>query len=148
MEARNVSIYFIPDNINKIDGRFYNIYLNKQEKLDLISFLNSDDLESMVTEKSFGSASNDKIKGISKDEKIKEYDVILTFNNVRNNKDYVVYTDNLYDKDGKIKIFSALYDIDSPDPFIGYPASNEEWKDIYELLDGVILNRIDNELNC
>lgn len=81
----------------------------------------------------------DKIKGISKDGIIKEYDVILTFNNPKNNKDYVVYTDNLYDKNNKLKVFAAIYDVDAPEPFIGYPASNEEWKDICELLDSVIL---------
>lgn len=80
-----------------------------------------------------------KIKGISPYGDEKEYDVILTFNNKKNNKDYVVYTDNSYDSFGKLKIFAAIYDADAAIPFIGYPASKEEWEDICELLDKVII---------
>lgn len=41
MEAKNVNIYFVPNNKNKIGGRFYNVYLNREEKLDLAPFLDS-----------------------------------------------------------------------------------------------------------
>lgn len=41
MEARNVNIYFVPNNKNKVGGKFYNVYLNREEQLDLTSFLNS-----------------------------------------------------------------------------------------------------------
>lgn len=142
MEARDVTIYFVPNNKNKIGGRFYNIYLNKEEKLDLALFLNNvadlDEFDKNVKEK------YDRFKiiggiNLKKDGNVKEYDVILTFNNPKNNKDYVIYTDNLYDKDNKLKVFAAIYDVDFPEPFIGYPTSNQEWKDICELLDSVIL---------
>ena len=81
-----------------------------------------------------------KIKGTTPDGKETEYDAILTFNNRRNDKDYIVYTDNTYDQDGKLKVFAALYDEDAKEPFLGYPLTQEEWQDIYELLDSVILN--------
>jgi len=41
MEAKNVNIYFVPNNKNKIGGRFYNVYLNREERLDLAPFLDS-----------------------------------------------------------------------------------------------------------
>ncbi len=82
-----------------------------------------------------------KIKGINQAGEVKEYDVILTFNNPKNEKDYVVYTDNSYDKNGKLRVFAALYDADSPEPFIGYPTTNEEWKDICSLLDSVLMDK-------
>ena len=79
------------------------------------------------------------IKGISSDGSVKIYDVILTFNNEKNNKDYVVYTDNTYDSDNKLKVYAAIYDKHLEDPFIGYPANYEEWQDICELLDTVMI---------
>lgn len=54
MEARDVNIYFVPNDKNKIGGRFYNVYLNREERLDLAPFLNSvvdlDELETKVKE--------------------------------------------------------------------------------------------------
>lgn len=65
-----------------------------------------------------------------------EYDVILTFTNDHNNKDYVVYTDNTYDENNKLKIYAAIYNpLDFE--FIGVPKSQDEWNKIYELLDKV-----------
>ncbi len=80
------------------------------------------------------------IKAINKNGEEKEYDVILTFNNPKNNKDYIVYTDNSYDEEGKLKVFAALYDENSDEPFIGYPTTNEEWQDIYKILDDILIN--------
>lgn len=80
-----------------------------------------------------------RIKGISPDGKTREYDVILTFNNPKNEKDYVVYTDGTYDAEEKLRVFAAIYDPDASEPFAGYPATKEEWADICELLDKVIL---------
>lgn len=68
-----------------------------------------------------------------------EYDVILTFKNNKNNKDYVVYTDNGIDKENKLKIYAAIYNPSTLE-FIGVPDSKEEWYDIYKLLDKVMLN--------
>lgn len=41
MEAKKVNIYFVPNDKNKKGGRFYNVYVNRNERLDLSSFLNS-----------------------------------------------------------------------------------------------------------
>ena len=75
-----------------------------------------------------------------KDGKKLEFDVILTFKNEDNNKDYVVYTDNSYDKNGKLKIYAAVYNPDTLE-FIEVPQAKDEWDQIYKLLDKVILDK-------
>ena len=67
----------------------------------------------------------------------KEYDVILTFKNDKNNKYYVVYTDNEIDSENKLRIYASIYN-PLTNEFIGVPESQEEWYDIYKLLDEVI----------
>ena len=67
----------------------------------------------------------------------KEYDVILTFKNDKNNKYYVVYTDNEIDSENKLRIYASIYN-PLTNEFIGVPESKEEWYDIYKLLDEVI----------
>lgn len=68
----------------------------------------------------------------------KSYDVILTFKNERNGKDYIVYTDNIYDEDNKLRIYAALYN-PLTNEFLGYVENKEEWRDIIKLLDNVLL---------
>lgn len=70
----------------------------------------------------------------------KEYDVILTFKNDTNQKDYIVYTDNSLDENNKLRIYAAIY---NPDTFetLGEPSTPEEWNEIYRLLDKVLLDK-------
>lgn len=68
----------------------------------------------------------------------KSYNVILTFKNERNGKDYIVYTDNTYDEDNKLRIYAALYN-PLTNEFLGYVENKEEWRDIIKLLDNVLL---------
>ena len=60
-----------------------------------------------------------KISTILENGEKKEYDVILTFKNERTEKDYVVYTDNTYDDDNKLKVFAARYNPLTAE-FLGY----------------------------
>lgn len=69
-----------------------------------------------------------------------EYDVILTFKNNKNDKDYVVYTDNELDNQNKLKIYAATYN-PLTNEFIDVPESKEEWNEIYKLLDKVLLEK-------
>jgi len=76
-----------------------------------------------------------KIKGKLDDGTIKEYDVVLTCQNPNNNKNYVIYTDNTLDDEGKIKMYSAIY---NENGFIGEPTTNEEYEELYKVLDSVL----------
>lgn len=86
-----------------------------------------------------GNNMKQKISTILKNGDKKEYDVILTFKNEKNNKDYVVYTDNSIDNENKLKIYAAIYN-PLTNEFVGVPESKDEWYDIYRLLDNVMLN--------
>ena len=81
-----------------------------------------------------------KIYTTTKEGKKIEYDVILTFKNEKNKKDYVVYTDNELDNQQKLKIYAAIYN-PLTNEFIGVPESKEEWNEIYKVLDKVLLEK-------
>ena len=82
---------------------------------------------------------NKKISAILKNGEKKEYGVILTFKNDKNNKNYIVYTDNKIDNENKLKIYASIYN-PLTNEFVGIVESKEEWYDIYRLLDKVMLN--------
>ena len=59
MDSQKVNIYFVPNDKNKTGGRFYNVYLNRKEKLDLKPFLdntNIDELEEKIGDATFKKA--------------------------------------------------------------------------------------------
>ena len=68
-----------------------------------------------------------------------DYNVILTFKSIISGKNYIVYTDNTYDPNKKIRFYAAVYNPDLPIPFIGEPASKEEWSEITNAIDNVII---------
>ena len=67
----------------------------------------------------------------------KSYDVILTFHNDNNDKDYIVYTDNVYDEYNKLKIYASIYN-SYDNSFLGHPSTVEEWDVINNLLKEVL----------
>ncbi len=80
-----------------------------------------------------------KIYTTTKNGEKKAFDVILTFKNENNQKDYVVYTDNSYDEENKLRIFAAIYN-PLTNEFIEEVKEQEEWNEIYKLLDNVFEN--------
>lgn len=67
-----------------------------------------------------------------------EYNVILTFKNNQTNKNYVIYTDNTYDQNRKLRFYAAVYDPALPTPFLGEPTTKEEWNQITSIINSVI----------
>ena len=67
-----------------------------------------------------------------------EYNVILTFKSNTNNKNYVIYTDDTYDQNKKIKFYAAIYNPTLTNPYIGEPTTKEEWTEINLILNQVI----------
>ena len=136
MEAKDVRLYYkLTNNQEQINKRFYNFYNDRCEKLEMSKFLNS----IIESEEKNNDEINNIIYGIINQEIVKEYHVILTFKNVSNNKNYVVYTDNQNDQNLNKVIYSAIYDMDAPDPFLGFLTTNEEWIDICALMDALFL---------
>lgn len=70
-----------------------------------------------------------------------DYNVILTFKSVLSGKNYVVYTDNTYDPNKKLRFYAATYNPDLPTPFIGEPTTKEEWQEITNAIDSVIISK-------
>ena len=68
-----------------------------------------------------------------------DYNVILTFKSVITGKSYIIYTDNTYDPNKKIRFYAAVYNPELPNPFIGEPATKEEWTEITKVIDNVII---------
>ena len=81
-----------------------------------------------------------KIYTTTKDGKKIEYDVILTFKNEKNKKDYIVYTDNQIDNQNKLRIYAAVYN-PLTNEFLEVPESKEEWHEIYKVVDKVLLGK-------
>lgn len=50
----------------------------------------------------------------------------------------MVYTDNTYDDSNKLKIYAAIYNPLTAE-FLGYVEDKEEWKDIINILDNVLI---------
>lgn len=69
-----------------------------------------------------------------------EFDVIFTFKNEQNQKNYIVYTDNSIDEYNKLRIYASIYDPITLN-FLGNPETKEEWNEIYRLLDKILLEK-------
>lgn len=67
-----------------------------------------------------------------------EFDVIFTFKNENTGKDYIVYTDNSIDEYNKLRIYASIYNPLTL-KFLGNPETQEEWDEIYRLLDKILL---------
>lgn len=67
-----------------------------------------------------------------------EYNVILTFKSNITNKNYVVYTDNTFDQNKKLRFYAASYAPKEPTPYLGEPTTKEEWSEITSIIDKVI----------
>lgn len=67
-----------------------------------------------------------------------EYNVILTFKNNQNNKNYCIYTDNTIDQNKKLRLYAAIYDPNQSTPYLGEPTTKEEWTEITNIIDKVI----------
>ena len=68
-----------------------------------------------------------------------DYNVILTFKSIISGKNYVVYTDNTYDPNKKIRFYAAIYNPNLASPFVGEPTTKEEWLEITRAIDNVIV---------
>ena len=69
------------------------------------------------------------------------YNVILTFKSIISGKDYVVYTDNTFDNQNKIRFYAAIYNPTLLNPFVSEPVTKEEWEEITRVIDNVILEK-------
>ena len=80
-----------------------------------------------------------KIYGIDKSGNQKEYDVILTYHSDEYNKDYIVYTNNIYNQNNELEIFINEYDKYNSDLISKEIKDKEEYKKIKTIINSILL---------
>ena len=73
-----------------------------------------------------------------------ECEILFTFENAENGKNYVVYTDNSLDENGDVCVFASVYDSDEDHTLLPIE-TEEEWALIDQILAGVQDGTIGNE---
>ena len=71
-----------------------------------------------------------KINAVDKNGNLKEYDVILTYHNDEFNKDYVVYTDNVYNSNNELQIYINEYNSQNLECLVNNISDNDEYNKI------------------
>lgn len=64
----------------------------------------------------------------------KEFEVLYTFKSNKNNKDYVIYTDNSYDENNDLSIFASIYYPFDLEKELENIETEEEWEEIEKFL--------------
>lgn len=80
-----------------------------------------------------------KINAIDKDGNLKEYDAILTYHSDEFNKDYVVYTDNIYNSNNELQIYISEYNLEEPECLVKDIVDNDEYNKIKTEINSILL---------
>lgn len=81
-----------------------------------------------------------KIKAKDINGNIKEYDVILTYHSDEFNKDYIVYTDNIYNDNNELQIYINEYNDDNPIIISKKIDNEEEYNKIKTEINSILLS--------
>ena len=87
-----------------------------------------------------------KINAIDESGKLKEYDVILTYHSDNYNKDYIVYTDNIYNLNNELQIYINEYNKDSVEDTVKDITDTNEYNKIKSVIGNILVN-MKNELD-
>ena len=80
-----------------------------------------------------------KINAIDNNGIEKEYDVILTYFNKEYNKNYVVYTDNIYNEKEELQIYINEYNPENIEELSTFITDNEEYNKIKTEINKILL---------
>lgn len=81
-----------------------------------------------------------KINAIDESGKLKEYDVILTYHSDNYNKDYIVYTDNIYNLNDELQIYINEYNKDSVEDTVKDITDTNEYNKIKSVIGNILVN--------
>lgn len=81
-----------------------------------------------------------KINAIDESGKLKEYDVILTYHSDEYNKDYIVYTDNIYNLNNELQIYINEYNKDSVEDTVKNITDTNEYNKIKSEVNKILVN--------
>ena len=92
-----------------------------------------------------------KINAIDNNGKLKEYDTILTYHSDEFNKDYIVYTDNVYNYKDELKIYISEYNPQKIEVVVNNISDINEYNKIKNEINSILLTmknetqKIENE---
>lgn len=81
-----------------------------------------------------------KINAIDKKGNLKEYDVILTYHSDKFDKDYIVYTDNIYNSNNELQIYINEYNSHNSECLVNNILSNDEYNIIKTEVNSILLS--------
>lgn len=81
-----------------------------------------------------------KINAIDKNGNLKEYDTILTYHSDEFNKDYVVYTDNIYNSNNELQIYINEYNSQNSECLVNSISNIEEYNIIKTEVNSILLS--------
>ena len=81
-----------------------------------------------------------RINAIDESGKLKEYDVILTYYSDEYNKDYIVYTDNIYNSNNELQIYINEYNKDSVEDTVKDITDTDEYNKIKSVIGNILVN--------
>lgn len=86
-----------------------------------------------------------KINAIDVNGNLKEYDAILTYHSDEYNKDYVVYTDNLYNSNNELQIYINEYNPQNAEYVVNDIVDNDEYNKIKSEINSILLTMKNEE---
>lgn len=73
------------------------------------------------------------------------YEILFTYENEKNKKNYMAYTDNTQDDDGNTKVYASIYNPEEENPVFLPIETDEEWKLIEAILTSLSNNEEEKE---
>lgn len=80
-----------------------------------------------------------KINAIDTNGNLKEYDTILTYHSNEFNKDYIVYTDNIYNSNNELQIYISEYNKEESERLVKEITNNNEYNKIKSEINSILL---------
>lgn len=80
-----------------------------------------------------------KINAIDTNGNLKEYDTILTYHSDEFNKDYIVYTDNIYNSNNELQIYISEYNKEDSEHLVKEITNNNEYNKIKSEINSILL---------
>ncbi len=80
-----------------------------------------------------------KINAIDNNGNLKEYDAILTYHSDEFNRDYVAYTDNVYNSNNELQIYINEYNPRDIESSVKTILDNEEYNKIKTEINSILL---------
>ncbi len=74
------------------------------------------------------------------DDKEIEYEILCTYTLVDTNKNYIIYTDNLYDTNNSLNVYASIYYPNDLSKGFDNIETDYEWEKVNEMLKQVFVN--------